>query len=42
MVRITQKNSHPMEEFLWLAKELPDLKIILAHAGALYAISILA
>lgn len=27
-----------MEEFLWLAKELPDLKIILAHAGALYAI----
>jgi len=26
----------PMEDFLWLANELPDLKIILAHAGALY------
>ncbi len=32
------KTLTPMEEFLWLAKELPDLKIILAHAGALYAI----
>ena len=28
----------PIDDFLWLAKELPDLKIILAHAGALYAL----
>ena len=28
----------PMDDFLWLANELPDLKIILAHAGALYAL----
>ena len=28
----------PMKDFLWLAKELPELKIILAHAGALYAL----
>ena len=25
----------PLEEFLWLAREFPDLKIILAHAGGL-------
>jgi len=30
------KTSTPMEDFLWLANQLPDLKIILAHAGALY------
>ena len=30
------KTLTPMEDFLWLASELPDLKIILAHAGALY------
>lgn len=33
------KTLTPMEDFLWLAKELPDLKIILAHAGALYGLS---
>ena len=32
------KTLTPMDDFLWLAKELPDLKIILAHAGALYAL----
>jgi predicted TIM-barrel fold metal-dependent hydrolase len=32
------KTATPMKEFLWLAKELPDLRIILAHAGALYAL----
>jgi predicted TIM-barrel fold metal-dependent hydrolase len=32
------KTLTPMDEFLWLAKELPDLKIVLAHAGALYAL----
>ena len=32
------KTLTPMEEFLWLAKEFPDLKIILAHAGALFPI----
>lgn len=26
----------PFEEFLWLAREYPDLKIILAHAGGLF------
>ena len=31
----------PIDDFLWLAKELPDLKIILAHAGALYALSLI-
>jgi predicted TIM-barrel fold metal-dependent hydrolase len=30
------KTLTPIEDFLWLANELPDLKIILAHAGALY------
>lgn len=28
----------PMKDFIWLANELPDLKIILAHAGALYGL----
>lgn len=32
------KELTPMEDFLWLANELPELKIILAHAGALYAL----
>lgn len=32
------KTLTPMDDFLWLAKELPDLKIILAHAGALYVL----
>ncbi len=32
------KTPTPMEDFLWLANELPELKIILAHAGALYPI----
>lgn len=26
----------PFEEFLWLARQLPELKIILAHAGGLF------
>ena len=26
----------PFEDFLWLAREFPDLKIILAHAGGLF------
>jgi predicted TIM-barrel fold metal-dependent hydrolase len=26
----------PLEEFLWLARQLPALKIILAHAGGLF------
>ena len=33
------KTLTPMEDFLWLSKELPELKIILAHAGALYALN---
>ncbi len=32
------KTLTPMDDFVWLANELPDLKIILAHAGALYAL----
>lgn len=32
------KTLTPMDDFIWLANELPDLKIILAHAGALYAL----
>ncbi len=28
----------PMDDFIWLANQLPDLKIILAHAGALWAL----
>lgn len=32
------KTQTPMQDFIWLAKELPDLKIILAHAGALWAL----
>ena len=28
--------STPFEDFLWLAREFPDLKIILAHAGGLF------
>ena len=36
--RIIREKSSPMEDFLWLANELPELKIILAHAGALYAL----
>lgn len=26
----------PLEDFLWLAREFPELKIILAHAGGLF------
>ena len=32
------KTLTPMEDFIWLANELPDLTIILAHAGALWPI----
>ena len=32
---IQGKNLTPMDEFLWLAKELPDLKIVLAPAPVL-------
>jgi predicted TIM-barrel fold metal-dependent hydrolase len=28
--------STPLEDFLWLAREFPELKIILAHAGGLF------
>ncbi len=32
------KTLTPMEDFIWLANELPELKIILAHAGALHGL----
>ncbi len=32
------KTLTPFDDFLWLASELPDLKIVLAHAGALLAL----
>ena len=32
----TRSHPTPFEDFLWLAREFPDLKIILAHAGGLF------